>query len=347
MQGLLPSLRGLYSLGLALALGLLVLLGLLGVLGGLLPELDLINHFRPWLLLAGLLALPALAAAGRGWRPPLACLAGLSLVLQAPFVLPTALAGSGGEGGGGQAISLVTLNLRYANGDAEPTAEFIERLRPDLVFLQEVAPQHLAVLQRRLPALLPHAVHCVELRYCNLAILSRFPLQDAAASYLGRRESLPPLPRPIEGWRKAEIELVRDHGAASGLTARALLPGGRHLILFDTHLSWPTPAEAQRRQFRWVADRLADLGAGPLVLAGDFNSTPWSYGLRGFETAIALRRVTQGLFTFPTEQVLPLPILAIDQVYLSGEARVEEVERGPDVGSDHFPVLVRFATASD
>ncbi len=92
MTRALSILRLLYSIGLAAGLCRLLTLGVLGVVGGLLPTLDLVNHFQPWLLLMGLVALPVLWPAGPTWRLLLAGLAGLCLLLQASFVLPTALA---------------------------------------------------------------------------------------------------------------------------------------------------------------------------------------------------------------------------------------------------------------
>ncbi len=155
-------------------------------------------------------------------------------------------------------------------------------------------------------------MHCVDRRYCNLAILSRFALTDEAASYLGWRQKEPPPAAADAAWRLSRRELARDHRAAAGFLASATLKNGERLSLFNIHLSWPYPAEIQRRQFRWIAHQLEALPEGPVLLAGGFNSTPWSYGLKGFDASIRLRRATQGVFSFPASLVLPLPILPID-----------------------------------
>lgn len=347
MTGSIAVLRGVYSLFLALGLTLLLSLGVLGIVGGLIPELDLINHFRPWWLLCALLALLLLWPARPAWRLPLAGIAGLSVLLQAPFVLPTAFASLEENGAQGEEITLVTLNLRYASPSAGRAAAFLADSEPDLVFLQEVSADHLQDLQERLGESLPYGVHCVGGRYCNLAILSRFPLTKDAASYLGWRKTPPPEPSLDTTWRKAESALPRDRRAAAGLLAEAALPGGQRLSLFNIHLSWPYPAEIQRRQFRWIAHHLEPLQQAPVILAGDFNSTPWSFALSGFEASIRLNRATQGIFTFPASGALPLPVLPIDQVYVSQDLAIEAVTRGPRVGSDHYPILVRLKLAID
>ncbi len=335
-------LRSLYGLLLALGLTALLVVSVLGAVGGLLPGLDLINHFRPLWLIAALLGLLLLWPARPGWRLPLAGLAGLTLLLQAPFVLPTALASVGDEGTAGEEVTFVTLNLHYASPSAEDAAQFLAGSDADLVFLQEVSPDHFRQLQLRLAEIFPYGVHCVGAHYCNLAILSRFPLSDEAASALGWRKTPPPV-TPIDGlWRAAKSEMPNDRRAAAGLKARAQLAEGRQLSLFNVHLSWPHPAERQRRQFRWIAHSLEALPNDPILLAGDFNSTPWSFGLKGFEAAIALRRATQGVFSFPAVKVLPLPVLPIDQIYVSRAIAIEAVKRGPDVGSDHYPIIAKF-----
>lgn len=337
----------LYSVFLAVVLTALLCVSVLGSVGGLIPGLDLINHFRPWWLLAAVLALLVLWPARRGWRLPLAGLAGLSLLLQAPFVLPTAFASvaeasAQSRAQRGEEITFVTLNLRYASPSARAAADFLAESDADLVFLQEVSATHLVDLRARLAQRLPYAVHCVGGRFCNLAILSRFPLSDEAASYLGWRKTPPPESPDLAGWRKARGLLASDRRAAAGLIATAQLGDGGSLSLFNIHLSWPYPAEIQRRQFRWIAQHLQDLPDASSLLAGDFNSTPWSFGLKGFDASIQLRRATQGVFSFPAGTRLPLPILPIDQVYVGRDIGVESVTRGPDVGSDHYPIVTRL-----
>ena len=65
-----------------------------------------------------------------------------------------------------------------------------------------------------------------------------------------------------------------------------------------THMDWPMPVERQSGQLAALAQVVAGV-EGPLVLAGDFNSTPWSYALRGFVDDAGLKRETASLLTYP------------------------------------------------
>lgn len=341
-------LRHAVGLLLGAAAALLLLATLLGLAGALWPDLDVVNHFRPYLLLAALLCLAASRAAPPGRRSGLALVAAASLAVQAWFVVPVFLAGTGGRAAAaGGALTLVTANLRYANRNMEPVVAFLRDAEPDLVFLQEVAPASLEALQAGLADRYPYARHCVTRRYCNLAILSRRPLREAAASYLGwRRQEA--LPRPAgDGWQRVDAALPDDGRPAAALQAWTELRGGAALRLLNVHLSWPVPARVQRGQFRWIARRVAELPPGPAILAGDFNATPWSFGLADFEAGLPLRRASPGIFSFPTPGVFPLPLVAIDQVFLSEGLLARSVTRGPDVGSDHYPLIARLALPAE
>ncbi len=342
--------RWTYSLVLGLALTALLALTATGLAGALWPDLDLVNHFRPFLFAAALAGILGALFAMPSWRSPLAVLGAVSLVVQGAFLLPTyAARASYAAAVEGQPLSLVTLNLHYINPDMGPTVDYLRRVEPDFVFLQEVAPAALAQLHDGLSDLLPHGVHCVERRYCNLAILSRTPLTGASASYLGWRAKPVATDLALGNWRLAVDELPDRERAAAGLSVAADLGGPQPLRLLNVHLTWPYPAAMQRRQFRWVADRAADLPEGPRVLAGDFNATPWSYGLSGFDASVAMERITRGQYSWPTESRFPMPLVPIDQVYISAELALREVVRGPYVGSDHYPIeahLVLPARAS-
>ena len=90
-----------------------------------------------------------------------------------------------------------------------------------------------------------------------------------------------------------------------------------------------------------------------LVLVGDFNSTPTSFAFARLEAALPLSRATTGLMTFPAGQGVfgfrpPAPLLAIDHVFAGRDLTSLRAARGPDLGSDHYPVVVRLGpTASE
>ena len=95
-----------------------------------------------------------------------------------------------------------------------------------------------------------------------------------------------------------------------------------------------------------LAEAVAPFDRASLIVAGDMNSTPWSYALRRQDKTLGLIRRTRGLFSWPAAEFgpwrlrTPLPFLAIDQVYAGSAWKTVSVTRGPFAGSDHFPVVV-------
>src|SRR5690606_20946422 len=87
----------------------------------------------------------------------------------------------------------------------------------------------------------------------------------------------------------------------------------------------------------------------PLILAGDFNSTPWSYALRSFVAESGLIRHTYNRPTFPKlwhylGDWRPTPsFLPIDHVMTRGGIAIHHMTTGQPSGSDHLPIIVRFS----
>jgi endonuclease/exonuclease/phosphatase (EEP) superfamily protein YafD len=121
-------------------------------------------------------------------------------------------------------------------------------------------------------------------------------------------------------------------------------------------MDWPYPIARQQEEFK-AAEEEANSVQGPLLVVGDFNSTPWSYALKGFEMATGLKRETRNLITYPLMITAPhrisgdgllktIPFLPLDQVYQRG-ITITELHRGAATGSDHLPVIFTFAVAKN
>jgi endonuclease/exonuclease/phosphatase (EEP) superfamily protein YafD len=298
----LPALRLLATTGLLLGLAAT----LLGALAPVEPRLELVNHFRPLLALgaAGILGL-GLAAGSRRLRLAAAGFLGLQLAL---LLAPLASRAEGADGAlaDAPAFRLVTANLLVANRDVEAVARFLEGERADVVVLQEADRMHRALIPR-LAAAYPHA-WCPD-RACSQAILSReAPLEVG-------KEDLPPR-RPL---------LVR---------ARFQV-GARTVEVIGTHLAYPFDPERQREHVTWLSGFLKGR-PGPLVVAGDFNLAPFSWGLTRLVRDAGLRRhVTYGA-SWPAHRLLPLVL--IDNVLSTSDVATRAVRIGPRIGSDHLPV---------
>lgn len=106
----------------------------------------------------------------------------------------------------------------------------------------------------------------------------------------------------------------------------------------------PARPDSRRHQIRRDAEIAAAAASVPAggALVGDFNATPWSPVLRSLEDA-GLRRVPcSGRFTATWLSRLPGLGLPIDHVFVR-EGVSARCTVGPDIGSDHYPLVVEFA----
>jgi endonuclease/exonuclease/phosphatase (EEP) superfamily protein YafD len=85
----------------------------------------------------------------------------------------------------------------------------------------------------------------------------------------------------------------------------------------------------------------------PLIVAGDFNMTPWTDQLQRFTEATGLSRYNKFIFTWPMRwRKYPfVPLFAIDHVFASEAFAKISAWGGPRLGSDHRPVIADIALA--
>ena len=92
----------------------------------------------------------------------------------------------------------------------------------------------------------------------------------------------------------------------------------------------------------------AGLVFGALIVVGDLNTSPWSPHFRDLLTATGLRNAAAGHGWIPTWPTWFWPaLIPIDHVLVRGPLGVEDLERGPDVGSDHYPLIAGLRLAAD
>lgn len=156
-----------------------------------------------------------------------------------------------------------------------------------------------------------------------------------------------PKGRGCEPWIFSRKKILASGQFGKGLPyvwAKLDDPAGAFTVA-GVHFLWPVPAGPQQAQSGKLVEAVAKLDRHSLILAGDFNSTPWSFTLKRQDKALGLQRWTRALPSWPAGQfsrvaAAPAPFLPIDHVYAGDEWRAVRVERGPAVGSDHRPVVV-------
>jgi endonuclease/exonuclease/phosphatase (EEP) superfamily protein YafD len=294
----------------------------LAALGGVVSRwLDVLTHFAPLYLIAGLLAVGLRLITGLEGARPTVTLGLAAVAFAAALTAPELLAmmGRPTPPAQGQSVKLLQFNLWERNYDPEGTARWIIAQDADVVVLEE-ANSRGAAIPPLLKAHYPFATSCEPPQACSTTILTK---QKPSAS-----AGLMPPPNRLSG---AWVTLGT---------------GDKAFTVAGVHYTWPLPPGGQQHQSLRLAQALAGFDHKSLIVAGDMNSTPWSFALRRQDVRFGLERRTRALFTWPAAQFSnlrlrsPLPFLAIDQVYAGSDWKTVSVTAGPRRGSDHLPVMV-------
>jgi endonuclease/exonuclease/phosphatase (EEP) superfamily protein YafD len=126
-------------------------------------------------------------------------------------------------------------------------------------------------------------------------------------------------------------------------------PDGQPFTVVGLHAGRPIPARYAWGQGRNIAEILKILDRTRLIMVGDFNSTQWSFRQRAVDASFALERRDHLIATWPARLPMlhgvpfPVPLLAIDHAYAGPRWKTVGITRGPRMGSDHYPLVVRLA----
>lgn len=208
-------------------------------------------------------------------------------------------------------LHVATANALISNLEIDKVIGWVRERNADVVMVQEVSPALAAALDV-LPEY-PYRKVIGRVDGFGIALLSKHPLKDIAV--LDAAPHTPAIEATMT-WQGHDIALIAAHP----------LPPVSHMLYL-------------RRDVRLeeLAHRLKARGV-PAIIAGDFNATPWSAGVRVMEDQ-GLRRANALTPTWPA-QLGPLALIPIDQIMVSKEWRVASRKRGPNIGSDHYPVEV-------
>ena len=298
-----------------------VLFTLAGLLGRFAWFLELFTHFKVQLAVcfAGYAALEFAARRHRRAWASLA-FAALNAVPAVLLSLPSGARAAPLTPDLPARLRILQANILTSNTNAPALLALVAREDPDVIVLQEPNVRwlrDLAPLADRYP------VHAAQPREDNFG-----------AAIFCKTNAL-----------CAEIFLLSDPEEAP--SSKALIAaGGRTVTVIGTHPLAPCcdASWLGRNAFTLeLAERLKAV-RGPLVVTGDFNNTPWSATFRGFLAASGLRDSAQGhgpLFTWPT--AIPFLRIPLDHCFVSRDVQVLSKRLGPDIGSDHLPLIIDVA----
>jgi hypothetical protein len=212
----------------------------------------------------------------------------------------------------GTPLQFAVANLHSSNRDLSSFAKWISDTQPSIVGVLEVSPHHLEDLAK-----LGYEYRVVEPRANNFGIAFLGKEEPLSSSLLGQETSFPSILVEYDDFQ-----------------------------VLITHPMPPISKEARQigdEQVEQLA-QLVQRSKKPTVVLGDLNATGWDMRLFPLlDAGLKDGREGHGLVTtWPVGN--PLMGIGIDHVMVPENWSVNQFRRGPDIGSDHYPLAVTVET---
>lgn len=305
-------LRGLVA-GVVALVGAATLIGLLDRLVWVFEPVDTLRLQYVVVLLAGALAAILLR------RPRLA---GLAAALAAVNValLWVLTGGTPASRAGTGSLRVVTANVEVGNTHFHAVERLVAETKPELFGVIELTPEMTDHLRAALPQYRVRVLAPRDDAY-GIGVFSRVALMSARV-----------------------VRLPADAGPPAVVVR--LRVAGKPMTVVVVHIRTPFAGSIHVRQLHALAEARSRVGGG-VAICGDFNTPPWSGPLRDFASDAHLSdlygHAAWRAYSWPTwSWALRVPI---DNCFVSDGLVVRDHRRGPDVGSDHFPLVVDLAVA--
>ncbi|MGD1941686.1 MAG: endonuclease/exonuclease/phosphatase family protein [Leptolyngbyaceae cyanobacterium] len=284
--------------------------------------LELLSHFQLqyWVLSAITVVIIGLTRCKIPVLVGLLCVAALSAQIL-PWYLPPSFA-MPNDGN----FRILIVNLNTQNTQYEAALAYANQVEPDLALFMEVNDTWRTRLDKLL-ADMPYSSGQTRSDNFGILLYSRHPLSDVQIKGFAE-ESTPSL-----------IGEVTVDGRTISLVGTHPLPPVK-----------PFAFHSRNRQLHTMGQYVQTL-ATPVIVMGDLNITMWSpyykqmirnTGLKNSRKGFGLRPSwpTQGTYRQIPHWAPLLFSIPIDHCLLSPDLTVENIRVGPNLGSDHRPVVV-------
>ncbi len=226
---------------------------------------------------------------------------------------------------------LLSANLWVSNTNAQKVVDFVIKEQPDLALFIEVNDVMGEQLAIALKTILPYSSNQQTPYRLGTVLYSKNPLTHVQLQQFNTR-------------------------SAANMTARVEI-NGKLMSIIGIHPFPPIRPElfAHRNQvFAAVSDYVKSQSE-PVILVGDFNTSMWSPYYRRLVRQTGLKNSRDGFGILPTwpsrlsyakvpqlNALTRLVQIPIDHCLASPALKVVGMHTGPDIGSDHLPIVVSF-----
>ncbi len=282
---------------------------------------ELLCHFQLQYFIASIVVLLWLAVLR---RPRAALLASAAMVVSGSALLPLWFAppnnGAHPPDKPTKKLRVLHANVLASNEQPEKLLALVAREKPDLLALYEVNARWIKALTG-LANDYPYRKESPREDEFGILVLSRTPLHEATVRRFGRLR-MPSVTFKLQ---------VRD------VTVQFLA----------AHTMPPMSAAAQSARDEQMTQMaaFAKVHSGPLIIVGDLNTTMWSPAHHRLCDTLGLTNTRRGFGILPSwparlPSVMRIPI---DHCLVGDGITVLNCRLGPDVGSDHLPLIIDLA----
>jgi endonuclease/exonuclease/phosphatase (EEP) superfamily protein YafD len=290
---------------------------ILAFFGGAWWRFDLLANFRLQYLFCLLIAL-VLFLVGKKWV--WAGVAGVFALVNFADILPAFLGRGGKAISSSKPLTILLANVLTSNKEYERVRQLVRSTDPDIFAVLEVSEtwmNELSLLKEKLP----HVVSCPRDDNFGIALFSRIPFEESEIVQLGEA-----------GLPTAVARIRFDDTTLTVIATHPLPPTGASI------------ARQRNRQLGELAEYVRSV-KGPVIVMGDLNTTPYSPHFKKLLCESGLQDSRRGRGIQPSWRAdIPWFLrIPLDHILHSPDITVLSRRLGPNIGSDHLPVILEFS----
>ncbi len=280
---------------------------------------DLFSHFRvQYLVLATLFTIIFIIIKKNHW----VALSALIVMINFALIYPLYIPNTQPNDAQGPEITLLQVNTLATNTEYQKVQDLIQRTDPDIITVQEMNnawQQGVGPVLEGYPYRDSQTYTFATGHVFGPAIFSRLPLKNIQKQHIGE------IPAPI---------IIAQLESETPVTIMSVHP------MAPEFPSWWRNRNSQLKQLEHIANNTQ----GEIIMAGDFNSTSWSWNFQQLLKNTNLRDSRKGFGIQSTWLAGPLsPFrIPIDHILVTENIEVQERYIEKQVGSDHRPVVIKL-----
>ena len=298
-----------------LVLGIACTLSILGFAGHWLWPFNQISHFRGQYFTVLVVCLAYLVFSRFYYA---AVLAGSLALVNLSLLIPLYMSGHSTDNENPK-LRIISANVYAENKERHQLSSFVEQANPDFLALFEVDDSWSDVTQSLAQRFNYSRIEPTT-GYFGIALFSQYPIKS--------------------------VEMRKFASNSQYAIIAHLAVNNKPFHIIAAHVPAPTKKkyfDLRNKQLLDLANTAMEL-RDPVMLIGDLNITPWS---PYFDDVIKQSNLVDSRKGFGIQATWPVQFslmqIPIDHCLVSPTIEIQQWSRGPDIGSDQYPIIIDFA----